>query len=143
MNSEENPVATPLVFLLINGAPDHHEMLLAIRMLPYPDLGGANVATGPTIPIPWSDLTQHGIRAFNKLSRISIDDHENTDLAPGTGKYRRRKTLLVDIGHHQMIIKLWKRLSRGAQLKELCRLTLPITGDDLERTLRNILKKDR
>ena len=119
---------------------------LAIRMIPSAQYGGALLSVGPAIPIPWSAVLEKGISAFDRIRTVSPQSEGNRDLAPRTGRLRKRKTVLVEVRSDEVILSPERKKAgrrEGARDEDRIYLKLPISGEALEQALREAFVRAR
>lgn len=130
----EPSTAEPLELLVLQGSPGEHE-LLAMRMLPDENLGGASAASEPLVAVTWEEIGGKGVGAFSPLlsEDLSLLDPcaSLRDFA-----FKRSKLLLLDVYEDDIVVNSWKLLPRGARVQQRARLARSVEPEELERVLR-------
>lgn len=129
----------PLVALVVEGRTVNPQGILAVRMLPAKQYGGALVGIGERVAISWDDVERHGLGAFRDVWLVHPGAPENGDFAPGRRNLRTHKTLLLEIEPDQVILSpqgTWTK-PLGAREQDRIRLALPVGGRELTAAVRD------
>lgn len=140
------PAADPLTFLLVDSDKENDSVVFAIRMVPNPQFGGALTSVGAAVPIAWSALREEGLGALNTIRQIAPDAAANTDFAPKTGRFRRRRVVIASLEDGTFTLSPERLTSKNKGLaaeRQRLRITLPVSSKELEDAIREALSRAR
>ena len=140
-----DPECKSLVILLIEGNSPH-DGIYGIRMVQDEEYGGAFAGSGESIPISWVSIRKDGLGVFERFNDVLSELGDNVDLHPSEGRFRSRRTVLLEIENDHVRLCLWR--SKGKKTPNIVReedkkvYYLPINGQDLEEAINGIFERD-